>query len=92
MDAREETRRYGKCSLDGNLQKVEQEFWAGVRKGLREMRARSISEEAAFNKRFPQSPAPTRRRSFMFNLVMVLPILLVMAVCLFLVWRLSLQG
>lgn len=88
MDAREESRRFGRCSLDGNLLKIEQEFWAGVHKGLREMKHRSIREEVAFNKRFP--PAPARRRtSFMSNLVLLLPVLLVAAACVVMVWRLS---
>lgn len=88
MDAREEFRRFGRCSLDGNLLKIDKEFWGGVQKGLREMKHRSIREEVAFNKQFP--PAPVRRStSFIANLVLLLPVLLMAAFCLVMAWRLS---
>lgn len=88
MDAREEMRRFGHCTTDpAKHVRQEEAFWAGVRKGLRLMRHRDIREEVAFNKQFPQTVV--RRPSFMSHLVRLLPVLLVLALCLVLVWRVS---
>lgn len=87
MDAREESWRFGRCSLDpAKHVKDEEAFWAGVRKQRRLIRHSDIREEKKVVAMFSYKPA--RRRSFTQNLKFLLPILLVMALCVVLAWRL----
>lgn len=89
MDAREETRRFGYCTLDpAKHVKDEQVFLADIRKQKRLMKHRDIREEEEVKKLFSYKPA--RRPSFKTTLAMILPILLVTGVCLYLAWRLFL--
>ena len=89
MDAREESWRFGYCTLvPAKHVKDEEAFWAGIRKQRRLMWHSDIREENKVVAMLSYKPA--HRHSFMQNLKFLLPILLVMALCVVLAWRLSL--
>lgn len=88
MDAKEEMRRFGYCTLDpAKHVKDEEAFWAGIRKQRRLMRHNDIRSEVEFNATFSRKPA--RRYSFRSNLALLLPVLLVAVACVVAAWRLS---
>ncbi len=88
MDAKEEMRRFGFCTLDPVKHvKDEEAYWAGIRKQLRVMRHNDIRAEVEFIRTF--SRKPTRRRSLKSSLALLLPVLLVAAACVVAAWRLS---